>query len=231
MSITDSLTAEELAAMFDHTLLSPYASMADFERAAAECRENHFAMMAVNSAAAALCKKLLDGSRVHVGAAVSFPLGQTALKTKLFETEDAIENGADEIDYVINISELKNGNWAYMEEEMAAITGLCRKNNVISKVIFETCYLTKDEIVSLCGVAKRVQPDFIKTSTGFGTAGALVEHVALMKQSVGANVKVKASGGIRTLQQCLALIDAGAQRIGCSGSVRILNEFKESLNK
>ena len=221
----DSLTARGLAAMFDHTLLNANACLADFERVAAECREYHFSAMAVNSAVAGLCKKLLEGSGVLVAATVSFPLGQMTLKSKLFETEDAIGNGAGEIDYVINISELKNGNWDYLEKEMSAIAGLCREHNVISKVIFETCYLTKDEIVTLSGIARQVRPDFIKTSTGFGPGGAAAENVALMKQSAGENVKIKASGGIRDLKQCLAMIDAGAQRIGCSASVKILNEF------
>lgn len=179
----------------------------------------------------ACCKELLKDSKVHVGAAISFPLGQTTIETKVFETKNAIENGADEIDYVINIGELKNGNYAYIEDEMEQIVKLCRDNNVLIKVIFENCYLEKDEIVKVAEIAKKVKPDFIKTSTGFGPSGATVEDVKLMKETVGDEVKVKAAGGIRDLETCLAMIEAGAERIGCSKSIEITEAYKKQLNK
>lgn len=222
---TPAKLAMPLPSYFDHTLLSPYAVRADFERVAEECRRNKFRMMAINSSATCLCRELLDGSGVHVGAAVSFPLGQTTIETKAFETRDAIQNGADEIDYVVNLGKLKEGNLDYIREEMARIVTLCMEHCVISKVIFETCYLTDEEIEALCAVAREVGPDFVKTSTGFGTAGATVEHVALMKRLVGSGIKVKASGGIRDLDSCLAMIDAGAERIGSSNSVAIVEEY------
>ena len=174
---------------------------------------------------------MLKDSKVHVGAAISFPLGQTTIETKVFETKNAIENGADEIDYVINIGELKNGNYAYIEDEMEQIVKLCRDNNVLIKVIFENCYLEKDEIVKVAEIAKKVKPDFIKTSTGFGPSGATVEDVKLMKETVGDEVKVKAAGGIRDLETCLAMIEAGAERIGCSKSIEITEAYKKQLNK
>ena len=157
-----------------------------------------------------------------------FKLG---IHTKVFETKNAIENGADEIDYVINIGELKNGNYAYIEDEMEQIVKLCRDNNVLIKVIFENCYLEKDEIVKVAEIAKKVKPDFIKTSTGFGPSGATVEDVKLMKETVGDEVKVKAAGGIRDLETCLAMIEAGAERIGCSKSIEITEAYKKQLNK
>ena len=214
-----------LASYFDHSLLSPVARKADFERIAAECRQYGFAMMAINSAATKLCKQLLDGSGVHVGAAIGFPLGQTTIAVKEYEARNAIQNGADEIDYVINLTALKDGDDAYIKEEMERITAICRDKEVISKVIFETCYLTEDEIARLCGIASDVKPDYVKTSTGFGTHGATALHVALMKRLVGDAVKVKASGGIRDLDTCLAMIEAGAERIGSSGSVAIVEAY------
>ena len=221
------ISAKELAGMFDHTNLKAFATDRDFEILCAEAAENHFAMVAINSAPVALCKKLLAGSGVHVGAAISFPLGQTTIETKVFETENAMENGADEIDYVLNVGQLKQGNLAYIQDEMERMVAVCRKHGVLSKVIFENCYLTKEEIKAAALIAKEVEPDFIKTSTGFGTGGATVEDVRLMKETVGEKVKVKAAGGIRDLDACLAMIEAGAQRIGTSSSLKILEEYSQ----
>jgi deoxyribose-phosphate aldolase len=221
------ISAKELAAMFDHTNLKAFASEQDFELLCREAAENHFAMVAINSSPVALCKRLLEGSGVHVGAAISFPLGQTTVETKVFETENAIQNGADEIDYVLNVGELKQGNLDYIRREMESIVAICRKNRVICKVIFENCYLTQDEIRSAAQIAREVGPDFIKTSTGFGTGGATVEDVRLMKETVGDKVRVKAAGGIRDLDTCLAMIEAGAERIGTSSSLKILEEYNQ----
>lgn len=172
-----------------------------------------------------LCKKFLKDTDVHVGAAIGFPLGQTTIASKVFETVDAIQNGADEIDYVINITELKDGNYDYIREEMRQIVAECRKANVISKVIFENCYLTQEEKEILCKIALEVKPDFIKTSTGFGTGGATLDDVKLMKSIVGDAVKVKAAGGVRDLETCMAMVEAGAERIGTSAAVKITEEF------
>lgn len=219
------MTVAELAKYFDHTLLKPFATEEEFAVLCGEAREHGFMMVAINSAPVALCKRLLQESGVHVGAAISFPLGQTSIAVKCFETEQAVAEGADEIDYVINLGKVKEGNFAYIEEEMRAIVAICRKAGVCSKVIFETCFLTKEEIAKIAAMAKEVKPDFIKTSTGFGTGGALVEDVALMKSVVGDAVKVKASGGVRDLAACMAMIEAGAERIGSSSSVAILEEY------
>lgn len=225
---SNEITREQLAGMMDHTFLKAYATDADFEKLCGEARENGFAMVAINSVPVKLCKKLLAGTKVHVGAAISFPLGQTTIETKAFETEKAIEEGADEIDYVLNIGQLKMGNDEYIKKEMETIVGICRKHDVLCKVIFENCYLTKEEIKRAALIAKEVKPDFIKTSTGFGTSGATPEDVRLMKETVGDDVKVKAAGGIRDWETCKAMIDAGAERIGTSNSIKICNEFEEA---
>ena len=218
------ITKNKLAGMIDHTNLHAYADHADMERLCSEAVQHHFAMVAVNSCQTAFCHELLKDTGIHVGAAIGFPLGQQTTEVKLFEAADAISHGADEIDYVINITEVKEGNYAYIEDEMRRMVGLCKKKKVICKVIFETCYLSRDEIIRLCRIAKEVRPDFIKTSTGFGTAGATVENVRLMKETVGSEVKVKAAGGIRTLKQALEMIDAGAERIGTSRGSDIMRE-------
>lgn len=219
------LTKSQLANYFDHTLLKAFAVPEDFKLLCDESTEHGFKMVAINSYPCAICKEFLKESPVHVGAAIAFPLGQTTIAAKVAETKDAIANGADEIDYVINVGEMKNGNYAYIEDEMRQIVEICRAHNVISKVIFENCYLTRDEIKALCAIAIKVLPDFIKTSTGFGPSGATVEDVMLMKSIVGEQVQVKAAGGIRDLDTCLQMIAAGAQRIGTSSSLKILQEF------
>lgn len=223
------LSVEALAKYFDHTQLKATATVADFEKLCAESKDYGFKMVAINSAPVKTCKELLKDSDVHVGAAISFPLGQTTIKVKADETEKAIAEGADEIDYVINLGRLKDGDFDYIKEEMETIVAICRENNVLSKVIFETCYLTKDEIKKVAEIALAVRPDFIKTSTGFGTGGATVEDVRLMKSVVGDAVKVKASGGVRDLETCLAMIEAGAERIGSSSSIAIVEAYKASL--
>lgn len=224
--MTFQLSVTELANMVDHTLLKADAKRSEFEKLCQEADDYGFKMVAINSAPVSLCKELLKESPVHVGAAIGFPLGQTTIATKVFEVTDAIKNGADEIDYVINISELKDGNLAYIEQEMKEIVAVCQANNVLSKVILENCYLTDKEKIAVCEIAKRVKPNFVKTSTGFGTGGATVEDVKLMKDTVGAEVKVKAAGGIRDFETAKAMVEAGAERLGTSSGIKIINEYK-----
>lgn len=223
------MNEKQLASMIDHTYLKPYASEEDMFKLCDEAIEHGFAMVAVNSCQSKRCSEYIKakGSNVHTGAAIGFPLGQTTIETKVFETEDAIKNGANEIDYVINITELKKKNYEYIKEEMEKIVSVCRKNNVLSKVIFENCFLTDEEKIKLCEIASVVKPDYIKTSTGFGTGGATVEDVRLMRQHVSGDVQVKAAGGIRSWQTCKEMIEAGATRIGCSASIQILEEMKQ----
>lgn len=215
--------------MIDQTLLKAYVSDEDFKKFCEESAKYDFKMVAINSAPVKKCKEYLKESDVHVGAAISFPLGQTTIETKVYETKKAIEEGADEIDYVVNIVELKNRNLDYIRKEMEEIVGVCKASHVTSKVIFENCYLTKEEKEILCKIALEVKPDYIKTSTGFGTFGATVEDVRLMKQMVGEQVKVKAAGGIRDLDTAMTMIEAGAERIGTSAGVKIIEELKERM--
>ncbi|MER2041715.1 deoxyribose-phosphate aldolase [Desemzia incerta] len=224
--MTVQMSMQELANMVDHTLLKADAQKSGFEKLCQEADEYGFKMVAINSAPVALCKELLEDSPVHVGAAIGFPLGQTSIAVKVFEVKDAIKNGADEIDYVINIRELKDGNLDYIKQEMTEIVTVCREHDILSKVILENCYLTNEEKTAVCKIAKKVKPDFVKTSTGFGTSGATVEDVKLMKDIVGSEVKVKAAGGIRDFAAAKAMIEAGAERIGTSAGIRIVEEYK-----
>ncbi|MFQ1013238.1 deoxyribose-phosphate aldolase [Gilliamella apicola] len=219
----------QLSQLIDHTNLKPDATTAMMEKLCQEAKNYHFKMVAINQVQSHLCAQLLKGTGVDIGAAIAFPLGQTTIASKCFETQNAIENGATEIDYVINISELKAGNLQYIEDEMAQIVKICRQHNVVSKVIFENCYLTDEEKIALCKIAVKVKPDFIKTSTGFGTSGATVEDVKLMKNQVGDAVKVKAAGGIRSADTFKKMVAAGAQRIGTSSGIAIIDELKQEL--
>lgn len=225
------MTPERLAGWFDHTQLRAYAVHADFVKLCEEARTYGFAMVAINPAPVALCKELLKGTDVHVGAAVGFPLGQNVPEMKMEETRRAIADGADEIDYVVNLTELKEKNYDFIEREMAGIVEICRGANVISKVIFENCYLTEEEKLSLCAIARETGPDYIKTSTGFGTGGATFADVALMKKAVGDCVRIKAAGGIRTLETALAMIDLGVSRIGSTAGVAIVEELKSQIRE
>jgi deoxyribose-phosphate aldolase len=222
--VQNIIDEKTLAGMIDHTNLKAFATEKDFEKLCQEAKEYHFAMVAINPYPVAFCKSILKGTGVHVGAAIAFPLGQTDIESKVAETLQAISDGADEIDYVLNVGKLKEGNTEYIRKEMQAITSVCRERGIICKVIFENCYLTKEQIVRLAEIAKEVKPDFIKTSTGFGTGGATPEDVRLMKETVGDAVKVKAAGGIRDWASCKAMIDAGAERIGASAGKQILEE-------
>ena len=213
------------AKYFDHTILAASTTPADLKKVCDEARANGFCSVAVNTGMVKLCAEYLAGSDVLVDAAVSFPLGITTVPCKLFEAEEAIQNGAREVDYVVNVGKVKCGDFDYIKDEMEQMVALCKKHNVCCKVIFENCYLTDDEKRELCKIALEVKPDFIKTSTGFGKGGATLEDVKLMKAMVGDAVMVKAAGGVRDLDTCLAIIAAGAERVGCSSTLAILNDY------
>lgn len=219
-------TLDDLCQLVDHTNLHPDATRADMQKLCDEAVRYHFRMVAINSTQSALCSRLLAGTDVHTGAAISFPLGQTSIAAKVFETRDALAAGANEIDYVVNLTEVKAANWGYVADEMSQIVTVCREAGVPSKVIFENCLLTNDEKVKLCEIASEVLPTFIKTSTGFSTGGATVDDVRLMREHVDARVKVKAAGGIRTADAFLDMVRAGAERIGCSAGIPIIEELR-----
>ena len=219
----------DIARLIDHTNLHPDATYCDIRTLCKEARDNDFAMVAINQVQTKLCHEELKDSNVHVGAAISFPLGQTSIESKINETNDAIKNGATEIDYVINISEAKEHHWDYIKNEMNQIVSLCNDHKLISKVIFENCYLTTEEKIHLCSIANEVQPTFIKTSTGFGTSGATIDDVKLMRQHANDYVKVKASGGIRTASSLIDMLRAGATRIGTSAGIAIIEELRQTI--
>ena len=225
------LTMAELAKMIDHTLLKAFISNEDLKKHCEDAIKYGFKTVAINNAQVSFCKKILEGTDILCDAAVGFPLGQSTIETKVFETKDVIKKGAKEVDYVINIVELKNRNFSYIEDEMERIVDVCNREGIVLKVIFETCYLTDDEKRKLCEIALKVRPTFIKTSTGFGTGGATINDVKLMKECVGDNIKIKASGGIRNIDDALSMIAAGASRLGTSQGVKIIEEYKERLNK
>ena len=220
------ITVKAVAAMIDHTNLKAFATRADFEKLCAEAREYGFKSVAINTYPVKLCRGLLEGSAVLTGAAISFPLGQATIDTKVMEAENAVADGCQEFDYVLNVGKLKEHDYGYIEEEMHQMTAVARKAGICCKVIFETCYLTEEEIIEAARIASRVKPDFVKTSTGFGTAGAKPEHVALMKRYAGEDVQVKAAGGIRGWEAARAMIEAGATRLGTSSGVKIISEMK-----
>ena len=221
-------TLEEITQYIDHTLLKPYASKEAMQAFCNEAKELKVKMVAINSYYTKFCKELLKDTTIHVGAAISFPLGQTTIAVKAFETIEAIKDGADEIDYVLNLAKVKDGDFTYIKEEMETIVKICREAGIISKVIFENCYLTKDEIRKCAQIAKEVKPDFIKTSTGFGPGGALIEDVKIMLETVDGVCKVRAAGGIRDYKTFNEFINLGVERIGTSSTKTIIKEFKEN---
>jgi deoxyribose-phosphate aldolase len=223
------MTVEELAKKIDQTLLKPYATQDELRHHCQTAMRYGFKTVAINNAPVPFCHALLRDSDVLCDAAVSFPLGQSTIETKVFETEDVIEKGAGEVDYVVNLVAVKSGDWDYVEEEMRRIVAVCNRHQVTSKVIFENCYLTDEEKRKLCQVALRVRPTFIKTATGFGTGGATLEDVRLMKACVGDAIQIKAAGGIRSAKDALAFLEAGADRLGTSAGVTIVEEYRQML--
>lgn len=220
------ITVKQVAEMVDHTNLHADATTADFQKLCDQAKEYGFKSVAINTYPVAMCRKMLEGSEVLTGAAVGFPLGQMTIATKVAEAQNAVNDGAQEFDYVLNVGKLKEHDYAYIEEEMTQLTAVARRAGICCKVIFETCYLTQEEIIEAAKIASRVKPDFVKTSTGFGTAGATVENVRLMKENCGPDVQVKAAGGIRTWEAAKAMIEAGATRLGTSSGIKIVEEMK-----
>jgi deoxyribose-phosphate aldolase len=213
-----------VAAMIDHTLLKPDASRKEIEDLCREAAQFSFATVCVNPVWVALCADRLRGTPVQVCSVVGFPLGATTPDVKGYETRRAIFDGAREIDMVINVGALKSGDVRTVERDIEAVTTPCRDCGVLSKVIIEAALLTDDEKVTACTLAKAAAADYVKTSTGFGPGGATVADVALMRRVVGADMGVKAAGGVRDLESLKAMVAAGATRVGASAGVKILKE-------
>jgi deoxyribose-phosphate aldolase len=213
-----------VAGYIDHTLLKPDATRNDLDQLCREAAEFHFATVCVNPTWVALCAQLLRDTPVGVCTVVGFPLGATTPDTKAFETRRVIFDGAREVDMVINIGALKSQDLRTVELDIAAVTGPCRDCGVTSKVIIEAAYLTDEEKVTACTLAKAAGADFVKTSTGFGPGGATVADVALMRRVVGDDMGVKAAGGVKDLDALKAMVAAGASRVGASAGVRIVQQ-------
>jgi deoxyribose-phosphate aldolase len=211
-----------LASYIDHTLLKPEATLAELDKLCDEARKNKFASVCVNGCHVRRCAEILGGSGVLVCSVVGFPLGQCATEVKCYEARRAIEDGACEIDMVMNVGHLKSGAVDLVERDIAAVADVCHRLGTRLKVILETCLLTDDEKVRACEVSKRAGADFVKTSTGFNKGGATAADIALMRRVVGAAMGVKASGGVRDEKTAREMIAAGATRIGASASVAIV---------
>lgn len=210
-----------IAKLIDHTLLKADATKGQIETLCMEAKEYSFASVCVNPIWVNFASELLSGSDVKVCTVIGFPLGATTPETKAFETKNAIENGATEVDMVINIGALKDGNYELVEKDIRAVVNVA-SGKALTKVIIETSLLTDEEKVKACELAVKAGTDFVKTSTGFSTGGATVEDIALMRKTVGPKLGVKASGGVRSAQDVKDMIEAGATRIGASSGVAIV---------
>lgn len=212
----------ELNRIMDHTILKADTPKSEVLRIIEEAKKYHFYSVCVNPVWVSLAAEELKGEPVSVCTVIGFPLGASTTATKVFETEDAIKNGADEVDMVISVGQLKSGDYEAVQNDIAGVV-TAAKDRALVKVILETCLLTDEEIVKACELAKAAGADFVKTSTGFSTGGADVNDVRLMRETVGPEMGVKASGGIHNEAQALAMVEAGASRLGTSASVAIIS--------
>lgn len=206
--------------LIDHTLLKAFATEKDIEKLCQEAIQYNFKSVCVNPANVSLANELLKNSDVLVCTVIGFPLGANTMETKWMETQDAVNNGADEIDMVINIGKAKEHDYEYIMNEIAGVVAMAQGRTV--KVIIETCYLTDDEKQEVCKAATKAKANFVKTSTGFGTGGATAEDVKLMKENISEDMFVKASGAVRTKEDVEKMVAAGASRIGASSGVQIM---------
>lgn len=211
---------ETLARMIDHTLLKPEASEEAIRRICEEAVKYNFASVCINPSNISLAASILKGSQVKVCTVIGFPLGANTTEVKVFETTDAIKKGAQEVDMVINIGKLKSKDYTYVSEDIKAVVDAA-KGKALTKVIIETSLLTDEEKVTACKLAKEAGADFVKTSTGFSNGGATPEDIKLMRETVGFDMGVKASGGVRSYEDAIKVIEAGATRIGASASIAI----------
>ena len=215
-------TKKNVAGMIDHTLLKADATEAQIAKLCQEAKEHGFASVCVNPGYVPEAAEALKGTDVRVCTVIGFPLGATSSEAKAAETADAIAKGAAEVDMVVNVGRIKSGNWDYVRSDIAAVVNAAR-GRALTKVIIETCLLTDDEKRKVCEIAKEAGADFVKTSTGFSTGGATVSDITLMRKTVGPDMGVKASGGIHNTQEAIALIEAGASRIGASAGIALIS--------
>jgi len=218
----------EIASLIDHTILKADATRQDVLKVCAEALEYKFASVCVNPYWVPLVAHQLEGSSVKVCSVVGFPLGATSTESKVYETTSAIRQGAQEIDMVLNVGELRSGDLESVKVDIAAVADACHTHGAILKVILETALLNDAEKITACELSKLAKADFVKTSTGFSTAGATVADVELMRRVVGPEMGVKASGGIRTLEDFQRIVAAGASRVGASASVKIVEASRDA---
>ncbi|MGL5086955.1 MAG: deoxyribose-phosphate aldolase [Clostridium sp.] len=223
------MNKKELAQMIDHTILKPEATEAEIMQLCKEAVEYGFASVCINPSMVKKAAIILEGSEVKVCTVIGFPLGATTTAVKAFETEQTIKDGATEVDMVINIGKLKENNLEYVKNDIAAVVNAA-KGKAITKVIIESCLLSDEEKVAVCTIAKEVGADFVKTSTGFSSGGATKEDIKLMRETVGPDMGVKASGGVRSHEDVMTMIENGATRIGASASIAICNGTKSNSN-
>lgn len=217
------ITKKNVAGIIDHTLLKQNASSEQIAKICEEAMEYHFASVCINPCYVAQCAKALKDSEVNVCTVIGFPLGATSSASKAFEARVAIADGADEVDMVVNVGMIKSNNWEFVKNDIQAVVDAAAPTKTLVKVIIETCLLTDEEKVQVCQIAKECGADFVKTSTGFSTGGATPEDVALMRKTVGPDMGVKASGGIHTAEEAIACINAGANRLGVSAGIAVVN--------
>lgn len=222
------MQSNEIAKFIDHTALSAEKTEQDILQLCEEAVENNFWSVCINSGFIPLAKQKLVNSNVKICTVVGFPLGANLSSVKAFEAQEAIKAGAEEIDMVINIGLIKSGKWDKVREDIETVLTACQGK--LLKVILETCLLTKEEIIKACELCRDLNVGFVKTSTGFNKAGATVEDITLMRKTVGENIGVKASGGIRDTDTALAMIRAGATRIGASAGIAIINGLKDNTS-
>ncbi|HIV03472.1 MAG TPA: deoxyribose-phosphate aldolase [Candidatus Aphodoplasma excrementigallinarum] len=220
------VTYEEIAAMIDHSLLKPTLTDQDIIDGCNLAKEYKVASVCVRPSDLPLCRKILAGSDVLLTTVIGFPHGTTTTKTKVAESAEAIENGAVELDVVLNIGKLRSGEYDYVADDLQAVINLAHANNVLVKVIFENCYLSREEIIKACEICNKVGADYVKTSTGYGTGGATDEDLKLMRQYAAPNIKIKAAGGVRTLERAIEVRKLGVTRFGCTATCGILERLK-----
>lgn len=217
---------EEIAGMIDHSLLKPYLTDKEIEEGCRIADEYKTASVCVRPCDVKRAAEILKDSPVLITSVIGFPHGTTTVQTKVFEAKEAIDNGAVELDVVLNIGKLKSKDYDYVKEDLKAVTEIAHENNVVVKVIFENCYLDDDEKISACEICNEIGVDYVKTSTGFGTGGAEDKDLKLMRENTDPEIKLKAAGGIRTLERAIEVKKIGCSRLGATATVGILERLK-----
>lgn len=220
------VTYKEIAEMIDHSLLKPTLTDQDIIDGCNLAKEYQVASVCVRPSDLPLCRQILAGSDVLLTTVIGFPHGTTTTKTKVAESAEAIENGAVELDVVLNIGKLRSGEYDYVADDLRTVISLAHEKGVLVKVIFENCYLSKEEIIKACEICNEVGADYVKTSTGYGSGGATDEDLKLMREHAAPNVKIKAAGGVRTLERAIEVRRLGVSRFGCTATVGILERLK-----